>query len=123
KSAEHQQRVAGEQHEAPDESPRLGEYGENKIRVTLREEREPALRGAGNALAQELSRTDRDLGLDDVVRAPERIAKRIQEHEYAFPLVLAQREEPDDRQRGQPRQREAAEQAQPDAGADEQRGE
>src|SRR5712664_2516868 len=54
-TAEQQQRVAGEQHQAPDEPPRLGEYGENEIRVTLREKGEPALRGAGDALAQELS--------------------------------------------------------------------
>src|SRR5438094_894960 len=54
-TAEQQQRVAGEQHQAPDEPPRLGEYGEDEIRVTLREKGEPALRGAGDALAQELS--------------------------------------------------------------------
>ena len=118
-AAEEQQRVAGEQHEAADEPPRLGEYGEDEIRVTLREEGQPALRCAGHALAQELSRADRDLGLDHVVRAPEGIAKRVQEHENPFSLVFLQGE-PRHRHRRQPDEAEPAQEPQRQAGGDQQ---
>ena len=76
--------------------------------MTLREKGEPALRRAGHALAHELTRSDRDLRLDHVVRAPERIAKRIQEDEYPFALVLLQRQ-PGERHRRQRDERQAAE--------------
>src|SRR5256885_12629007 len=52
--------------------------------------RSPALRRAGHALAQELTRANRDLRLDHVVRAPEGIAERVQEHQDAFALEVLQ---------------------------------
>ena len=70
--------VAGEQRDTADKPPHLGEYGEDKIRVTLREKGQPALGGAGHSLAQELTRSDRDLRLDHVVGAPQRVAHGIQ---------------------------------------------
>src|SRR5438552_10578572 len=51
---EQEQDIAHEQHETADEPPHLGEYGEDEIRVALRHEGQPALRGAGDPLAQEL---------------------------------------------------------------------
>src|SRR4029450_834508 len=86
------QDIKQQQDETADEPPHLGEYGEDEIRVTLREERQPALRRAGHALAQELGRSNRDLGVDHVVRAPEWIAKRAQEDENPFSLVFLERQ-------------------------------
>ena len=87
--------------------------------MTLRKEGEPALCGAGHALAQELSRADRDLGLDHVVRSPEGIAERVQEHEDPVPLIVLQRE-PHRGGRGEPGEDESSQDPQPHPGRDEQ---
>src|SRR3989337_430614 len=65
--------IRQDQHQTADEPPRLGEYGKNEIRVALREKRQPALRRAADALAQELAGTNGDLRLNHIVRRPERI--------------------------------------------------
>src|SRR5207253_3183869 len=69
------------------------------------------------ALAQELTRANRDLRLDHVVRAPEGIAERVQEHQDALPLVVPQHE-PRQGQRGEPGGDGAAQEPEPEAGAD-----
>src|SRR5256885_17037230 len=79
--------------------------------------RSPALRRAGHALAQELTRANRDLRLDHVVRAPEGIAERVQEHQDAFALVVLQHE-PRQGQRREPGGEGAAQEPEPEAGTD-----
>src|SRR5215831_68140 len=112
-----EQDIAQQQDETADEPPHLGEYGEDEIRVTLREKGQPALRRAGHALAQELARSNRDFGLDHVVRAPERIAKRVQEDEDPFSLVFLERKPPQ-RQRRQRHEGQAPEELEAHAGSD-----
>jgi hypothetical protein len=118
-AAHEEQAVTQQQHQAADEPPRLGEHGEDEIRMTLRQEGQTALRRASDALPEELTRTNRDLGLDDVVRAPERIAERIQVHEDALALVVLE-DHPGNRQRPESSGDERAEELETDASAYEQ---
>src|SRR3970040_2075332 len=90
--------------------------------MALREKGEPSLRGAGDPLAQELSRTDRDLGLDHVVGAAQRISERIQKDEQSLALVVPQNE-PGQRRPREPGQPEPTELPEPHAGPEEEREE
>ena len=87
--------------------------------MALRKEGQPALRRAGHALAQELSRAYGDLGLDHVVGAPERVAQRIQEDENPVPLIVLQRE-PRQGSRRESHEDESSQDPQPHPGRDEQ---
>src|SRR4029077_17251313 len=79
--------VRHDQHEATDETPHLGEYGKNKVSVALREERELALRSAAHTLPKELSGTDGDFRLDDIVGRPEGIPERVEVHQQPVLLI------------------------------------
>src|SRR5262249_9621189 len=112
-----EQDITQQQDKTADEPPHLGAYGEDENRVPLPENGQPALRRAGHTLAQELARSNRDLRLDHVVRAPEGIAKRVQEDENPFSLVFLERQ-PSERHREQRREGEAPEELEPHPGSD-----
>src|SRR6185437_190973 len=81
-----------------DETPFLGEHGEDEIGLLLRQEGEMRLRPLHEALAEDAAGADGDLGLEAVISGAQRIALRIEEGVDAVLLVVLQ-EAPEDRRR------------------------
>src|SRR3989304_1991683 len=95
-----EQAVGGEQRDGAEEPPRFGEGGEDEVRVSLRQEGEAALGAPEEPLAHELAGSNRDLRLNDVPRAAERIPERIEVDQEPLTLIVAQ-EEPEGRGGGE----------------------
>ena len=65
----------------------LGQHGVDEVGLLLRQEIEVPLGALQEALAPQPARTERDLGLDDVVTRAERIALGVEEHVDALALI------------------------------------
>ena len=68
--------------------------GEDEIGGALGQELQLRLAAVEIALAEHAAGADRDLRLDDVIAAAERIALRVEERQHALPLIVVQQELP-----------------------------
>ncbi|PAV70536.1 hypothetical protein WR25_16397 [Diploscapter pachys] len=80
-----------DQQTAPDEAPFLRHRCEDEVGVAFGQIVEVALRTVEEALAPQPARTDRDLGLADVIAGAEGVTFGIEEDEDAISLIVVQR--------------------------------
>lgn len=88
--------VQEEDEDRADESPLFGIGGENKIRLRLGQEFQARLGAETQALADDLSGTDRHGGLESVIAGPMDIRQRIDEVINAGFLVRGKNKKPED---------------------------
>ena len=87
-SDEENQKIKRQQRETADQSPFLAEHGEDEVGLFFRQEIELALGALHEAFAEHAARTQRDLGLQDVIAGAERIAAWIEEGQDAVALII-----------------------------------
>ena len=86
----------GEHHDheqSADQPPFLCHGGEDEIGMAFGQVIEMALRSLQIALAADTARSDRDLGLADMIAGAQRIAFRIEEDKHAVLLIFLEQEE------------------------------
>ena len=79
--------VEQQQNDATDKAPLLGKHCEDKIGMLRRQKIEPVLRAVQVTFAENPSRADGDLRLDDMISGAQRITIRIEKCQDAVALV------------------------------------
>ena len=87
-AARDDEQVQRQQRQHAEQSEFLAHDREDEIRITLGKEFELCLRAVGPAFAKQSPGADGDLGLDDVVAGPQRIAVRVEQREHALLLIV-----------------------------------
>src|SRR5690606_2254655 len=79
-AASDDEHVESEQAQCAEKPKFLSHDGEDEVRIPLRKKFKLGLAAIRPSLAEQASRADRDLRLDDVVARSEGVALRIQQH-------------------------------------------